>query len=88
MWAAKFVRHSSVSFANKLTYAGYKDVPASWLLCEEDLTLPRDIQQAGIDLIEKKSGNKVDVTPIRAGHCPSVTALEKTKEWMIQLLSL
>ncbi|KAI1374562.1 alpha/beta-hydrolase [Hypoxylon crocopeplum] len=79
-----FQIHSSVSFFNKLTHAGYKDVPVSYLLCEDDeIILPKS-QRDGIDIIEKASGNKVDITSIKAGHCPTVTALEKVVDWIIQ----
>lgn len=34
-------------------------------------------------MIEKESGNKVDVTSVNAGHCPSVTMEKETVEWII-----
>ncbi|KAI1102857.1 alpha/beta-hydrolase [Jackrogersella minutella] len=80
----KFQVHSSVSFANELTHAGYKDVPVSYLFCEIDqCVLPR-LQKDGIDTIEKESGNKVDVTYVNAGHCPTATATQETVDWIVQ----
>ncbi|KAI1458314.1 alpha/beta-hydrolase [Annulohypoxylon moriforme] len=78
-----FQLHSSISFTNELTHAGYIDVPVSYLLCEEDLCIPAQVQKAGIKMIEKVTGNKVDVTYVKAGHCPSISAPEKVVDWIV-----
>ncbi|KAI2470418.1 alpha/beta-hydrolase [Annulohypoxylon bovei var. microspora] len=82
-WIEKFQVHSAVSFSNELTHAGYKDVPVSYLLCEEDQCIPPQTQRDAIDIVEKESGNKVDVTYIKAGHCPTLTAPEKAVDWIV-----
>ncbi|KAI8966341.1 alpha/beta-hydrolase [Daldinia sp. FL1419] len=79
----KFQTHSSASFATELTHAGYKDVPVSYLFCEADAVLPLKYQKDWIDLIEKESGNKVDVTSLQVGHCPSYTKPQETIDWII-----
>ena len=81
----KFPRHSAVCFGSELTYAGYKDIPASWLLCEEDLCIPAENQREAIELIEKVSGRKVDVTSIQTGHIPPVSAPEKVIDWILDV---
>lgn len=81
-----FTKHSAVSFANKLTYAGYNDVPVSYLLCEDDLCIPKDVQQKGIDLIERQSGRKVTVTKIDADHGPNYSAPEKVVNWILSVV--
>jgi hypothetical protein len=43
--AKKLTKHSSVSFGNELTYAGYKDVPVSWFFCEDDKCITPEVQQ-------------------------------------------
>ncbi|KAF2662670.1 alpha/beta-hydrolase [Lophiostoma macrostomum CBS 122681] len=83
--ARKFSQHSSVSFANELTYPGYKDVPVSYLFCEEDECVSPKIQQKGIDAIEAASGSKVDVKKIPSDHCPSYTHPELALEWIISV---
>ncbi|KAF1960812.1 alpha/beta-hydrolase [Byssothecium circinans] len=80
-----FVQHSGPSFANELTHAGYKDVPASYLFCEEDLCVVPAVQQRGIDNIEKASGRKVDVTRIATDHVPHLSKPEGTVEWLVGL---
>jgi len=81
----QFAKHSGASFVDKLTYAGYKDIPVAYLFCEEDLCIPVEIQQAEIDMIEKESGRKVDVTRIAADHCPNWTAMQQTVDWIVAL---
>lgn len=36
-----------------------------------------------IELIERESGNKVDVTRVQAGHAPNVTALGEVVDWIV-----
>lgn len=65
--------HSARSFRDKLTYAAYFDVPSSWVFCERDLLLPPAFQKETINLIEQRSGKKVRVFNIDAGHCVTTT---------------
>ncbi|KAI0883619.1 alpha/beta-hydrolase [Annulohypoxylon maeteangense] len=80
----QFQCHSSVSFTNELTYAGYKDVPVSYLFCEEDSCVIPQTQRDGIEVVEKESGNRVDITYVKAGHCPSVTTPQEVIDWIIR----
>lgn len=74
--------HSAASFGDPLTYAGYKDVPVSYLLCEEDLVIPEGNQSRMINLIEQEGSRKVDVTRIPAGHAPNITATQAVVDWI------
>ena len=82
-WAAKLAKHSSISFANPLTYAGFKDVPVSYLLCENDRAIAPQVQKAGIDMIEKESGNKIDVTSIPGDHVAPLSSKTEVVEWIV-----
>lgn len=82
-WMRKFSQHSSVSFMGELTYAGYMDVAVSYMLCEEDLCIPPKSQREGIDMIEKLSGKKVDVTSIIAGHIPNESQPQAVIDWIV-----
>ncbi|EXJ67514.1 uncharacterized protein A1O5_09527 [Cladophialophora psammophila CBS 110553] len=84
-WIRKFPRHSSLSFIGEVTHAGYKDIPVSYLLCENDLCIPANVQRDGIDLVEKESGRKVDVTSIKADHCPMAAQPEVVIEWILNV---
>lgn len=82
----KFPKHSATSFMDKLTYAGYKDVPVSYLVCEDDLCIPPQIQRVEIEMIERESGKKVHVTSIKADHCPNATAPQKIVDWILDIV--
>lgn len=84
-WQSRFALHSAVSFTNPLTYAGYKDVPVSYLLCEDDLVIPADWQRKEIEMIEAETGRKVDITSIKSGHCPTVKHLDEVVDWFVHL---
>ncbi|KAI0477409.1 alpha/beta-hydrolase [Xylariaceae sp. FL0804] len=83
----QFARHSAASFQSPLTHAGHKDIPVSFLLCENNLTVSPLLQRAEIQKIEKESGNKVDVTSIPTGHVPTVSAREVVVDWIVQAAS-
>jgi hypothetical protein len=84
-WMPMFPHHSAVSFGNELTYAGYKNLPVSYLLCEKDLCIPLNVQETGIKLIEEASEKKVDVTRIQADHCPNVSATDSVIQWAVDV---
>lgn len=82
-WVKQFAKHSAVSFENPLTYAGYKSILCSYLLCEQDLCIPARVQREGIDTIERESGRKVDVTSIDADHVPNWTSTQEVIDWIV-----
>ncbi|KAK8065790.1 alpha/beta-hydrolase [Apiospora hydei] len=86
VWAHTLVRHSAASFASPLTYAGYKDVPVSYLFCEDDHLIPPFVQQKRIDMIERETGKKVDVTRIDSDHVPTISRTELVIDWIIKLV--
>ena len=71
--AENVMEHSLVSFKGSLTYPGYKDVPVSYMFCENDTTVRPGMQQRIIEMIERDSGNVVDVHKVSAGHFPYVS---------------
>ena len=66
-WAVKYPTHSSASFADESTHAGYKHVPISYPICEEDESVSANAQREMTQMVEKESRNKVNVTSIQAG---------------------
>ncbi|KUI73748.1 Putative methylesterase 6 [Cytospora mali] len=84
-WIRRFPQHSAVSFTSPLTHAGYLDVPVSYLVCEDDLTIPVDTQREGIGMVERESGTKVDVTTIKTDHCPMASAPHLMVNWIMRL---
>ncbi|RAL04557.1 alpha/beta hydrolase [Aspergillus ibericus CBS 121593] len=84
-WMQQFTRHSAVSMVNPLTYAGYKDVPVAYLLCDGDRIVPPGVQQQAIDRIASESGREVDVTVIPTGHVPVASAPEVVVDWIVRV---
>ncbi|KAE8168335.1 Alpha/beta hydrolase fold-1 [Aspergillus tamarii] len=86
-WVKRSPRHSAATFTGPLTYAGYKDVPVSYLLCAGDKVIPPGVQQKQIEIIERESSREVDVTVIETGHIPTASAPEKVVDWITGLAS-
>ncbi|KAF7344356.1 Alpha/beta-hydrolase [Mycena sanguinolenta] len=69
VWASKMREHVAASFCQKLTYAAYKDIPVSYLLCEEDKAVIPEMQNQIIaDMESVMGGTSVDRHPVKAGH--------------------
>jgi pimeloyl-ACP methyl ester carboxylesterase len=76
MGYATFPSHPSSRFANKITtrvgqspitYAAWRYIPTSYLLCTEDKAIPLAVQEK---MVERAEG-KVDVVEkVNAGHSP------------------
>ncbi|KAJ9612416.1 hypothetical protein H2200_004013 [Cladophialophora chaetospira] len=80
-----FGKHSAISFENPLTYAGYKTIPCSYMVCETDLCIPPDVQREGIETIEQESGRKVDVTNTDADHVAIWQYEKEVIDWIVGL---
>jgi hypothetical protein len=69
--------HSTPSFLENTTYAGYNDVNVHYILCEEDKIIPAEAQSAMIDMIKESSGRDVAIHRINSGHCPNITRTDE-----------
>ncbi|KAJ5367890.1 alpha/beta-hydrolase [Penicillium cataractarum] len=68
-WAMKMEPQSAASFSGALTYAAHRDIPAIYLLCEEDMSLPIGLQELFVSYAEGKITTRI----CKAGHSPMVT---------------
>jgi len=75
-WTRKLGKHSHVSFDGKLTYPAYRYIPITYLICENDKTLPRDFQESMVELASKECPWEADILRCSAGHVPNVTQPE------------
>jgi len=73
-WVGEMPGHSRISFDNLATYPAYKDIPMTYLLCENDLIISPDVQRSMVRMVEKETGKKVEVYSLSAGHMPNITA--------------
>jgi hypothetical protein len=63
--------HSTPSFKEKLTYAGYNDVEVHYVVCKGDMIVPLEYQYAMIELVKASSGREVGVHELDCGHAPT-----------------
>jgi pimeloyl-ACP methyl ester carboxylesterase len=73
IWQRQFSQHTLPSFQENLAYAGYQDVPVTYMLTEKDLIIPPELQQAMIDGMEN-AGVKVKVIKYDTGHVPHISS--------------
>lgn len=78
--AKQFLHQSTPSFHGQLTCSSYRDVPASYILCEKDLVLPPRLQRSWIELLRKIGRHDVHVLRLDSGHCPNASMPEKVSE--------
>jgi pimeloyl-ACP methyl ester carboxylesterase len=68
-WATQMPNHSAISFRQNLTYAAYKDIPVSYLVCETDKCVTPEEQTTIIASMESEMGGKnVNRHSVKAGH--------------------
>lgn len=58
-------------------------MPVSYLFCERDLTVPPAIQQAGIDMVERVTGARVDVTRVDCDHVAPFSDTATCVDWIV-----
>jgi hypothetical protein len=71
-WMSKMIEHSHISYDGKLTYAGYKHIPVTYAVLEDDCLIPPAFQRAMANTIVKETSN-VDFCSLKSGHVPNVT---------------
>jgi len=76
---SQFPGHSTASFAGKLTYAAYKDVPVTYIICEEDKVISPKAQRKMVQMLER-DGKDVTVVSLKSGHAPNSSQPEKVVE--------
>lgn len=65
--------HSTASFKEKLSYAGYNDVEVHYIVCEEDKVIPPEYQYGMIEMVKVSSGREVIVHKLQSGHAPNIS---------------
>ncbi len=84
-WAKASPRHSALSFASPLTYAAYKDIPSSYIFCEQDGILPPVVQEHYINNIKIATGKEVDIHKLNTNHVPNLTATEDLAKVIVNI---
>ncbi|KAK7044431.1 AB hydrolase-1 domain-containing protein [Favolaschia claudopus] len=68
--ASKLPDHVAASYTQPITYAPYKDIPSSYLFCENDKLIVPELQEKMIAGMESEMpmGTKVDRHSVKADH--------------------
>jgi pimeloyl-ACP methyl ester carboxylesterase len=77
--------HSAAAFLEEVTQVAYKNIPVSYIFCENDLVVTPQQQEGFINVIAEVTGKEVDVVKLPYGHCPNWSAPEKVAEIVEQL---
>lgn len=72
-WAAKMPHHSTITFGDELSHATYKDIPTSYLITDEDKTVPPEMQRSMVEAANELRGDPITVYSIRSGHVPFIS---------------
>ena len=86
-WAKQMGDHSTRSFKEKLTYAGYNDVDVHYILCQDDMIIAPEHQRSMIGLIEQSSGHAPKVYELKSGHCPTHSQPQELLKILQDILS-
>ena len=65
------------------TYAGWRDVPVYYLVCTEDKTFPRPVQDVLV-AGARQAGADVTTSEIATSHSPFVSKVDETAAWVIE----
>jgi len=75
-WIDMLKPHSYRTMFSKTTYAGWKHVPCTYLLCEQDMAIPIAVQKGMVEEA-KKMGADMKVESCDAGHSPFLSVPEE-----------
>jgi len=82
-YALQLKQHSSITFDNELTYAGYMAVPATYLICTDDLIIPPQYAHQMIDAAIEQ-GAKITKKEINSDHCPMISHPEEVVDVLLE----
>jgi hypothetical protein len=82
-YTVQLENHSTISFHGVSTYAGYRHIPSTCLIPENDFIIPTEKQKALVAAPEAE-GAKLTVIACEAGHVPLLSIPEKVAEVLIK----
>ncbi|KAF0639322.1 hypothetical protein NXS19_006691 [Fusarium pseudograminearum] len=71
--ARELPQHSTASYRDQLTYAGYKDAEVHYIICEQDKLVFPEYQFGMLELLKGMTNGKVGVHKIQSGHAPHLS---------------
>lgn len=80
-WTAKLLPNAAwLDKSAQALYPGYADVPAWYLICDQDNMFPVPVQEGFCDVIRQKNEGGLTVRHIDTGHSPFLKSPEATAE--------
>lgn len=73
-YAKEMKVHSATSFAGRLQNAGYLEIPVTYTICKDDVSIPPALQRSVIEMISTQSGREVRTLVCNSGHFPNISA--------------
>lgn len=86
-WTKAAPKHSALSFASPVTHTAFKDIPSSYIFCEQDQIVPPALQTQYIENIHVVTGKDVDVHKLNTNHVPNLTATETLAELVLKIVA-
>ncbi|KAJ5090796.1 alpha/beta-hydrolase [Penicillium argentinense] len=80
-WAKTLRPHAWVTKNSPATGAAYLELPASYLLCEDDQAIPLPVQQVMVDRAQRK-GAQIKTQKIKAAHSPWLSRADEVAEFL------
>ncbi|KAF2688409.1 alpha/beta-hydrolase [Lentithecium fluviatile CBS 122367] len=80
-WYAKTKHHTFATKQAKATAASWKEIPTSYLLCEDDLAIPAFAQEAMTGMV-RDMGGEIEVERIKSGHSPFLSRPGEVVGWL------
>ncbi|KAJ5095971.1 alpha/beta-hydrolase [Penicillium alfredii] len=80
-WAPTLLPHAWATKVAPATGAAYLNIPASYLLCEEDRAIPIAVQQVMVERAREK-GAQIETEKIGTGHTPYLVVPEQVAAYI------
>jgi len=66
--------HATRTFDSKVTYAAWKHINSTYIVCEKDNAIPQPLQE----MMATQPGNKITMETLDAGHSPFLSKIDET----------
>lgn len=80
-WFSQLQAHSLASLKAPISGASWKTIPSSYLLCDQDLAIPVQLQEMMVNKA-KDIGATIEVSRLDTGHSPYLTMPKETVGWI------
>jgi hypothetical protein len=75
-WAAQLTKHPKAAQHTAVSHEAFREVPVTYLLCEQDKALPLEVQRMMAGRIQKAGVENVSLESCTASHSPFLSMPE------------